>query len=252
MNLTDFLLTASADNNVALAEAKAYTTTKVWRIEGAERKTSVETVVIVNDTTDRLTDAIATLKALPEPTPTEAGQLVLSKAILRALGNLYNPEFYINLADTEVAGMFSNAQALGVLTAAEIAGITTAATYNETPFDSTTLEQVRAIRQPPQWLDCDHGGQAHVVSASYQDTFTFSATLVEEVDNISIRCYWATAVGAQEYLAQRKTNITGQDALFVSQSFSRASMGLPSTARILRFEFISAYDGVVSSVSVSK
>jgi hypothetical protein len=109
-----------------------------------------------------------------------------------------------------------------------------------------------AIRQPPQWLDCDHGAQAYTVSVSHQDVFTFSATLVEEVANISVRCYWATAVDSQEFLAQRKTNLTGQDALFVSQSFTRASMGLPSTARILRFEFISAYDGVVSSVSVSK
>ena len=54
MNLEEFLSTANADDAVALAEAKAYVTTKVWRIEGAIRKTQVETTVIVNDTIDRL------------------------------------------------------------------------------------------------------------------------------------------------------------------------------------------------------
>lgn len=139
----DITLLSDAD---ALIAAQAYTTTKIWRIEGAVRKTQVETTVIVNDTTDRLETNIVTLKALPAPTATESGQLALSKAILRALNTLYNPEFYINLADPEVAGMFANAQALGVLTASEIAGITTAATYNETPLSGTTLHDISLIR----------------------------------------------------------------------------------------------------------
>jgi len=251
MNLEEFLSTANADDAVALAEAKAYVTTKVWRIEGAIRKTQVETTVIVNDTIDRLEANIVTLSAIASPTPTEAGQLVISKAILRALNNLYNPEFYINLADPTVASMFANAQALGVLTQPEIDGITEAATYAETPFASTTIDDVKAIRYPSDWTACDHGAQAYIISTS-NEPIAFSLSLTTTTSLVRIRCYWSTAVGSQEFLSNRSLAMDGTDSLFVSQMFTRQSLGLPTTARVLRFEYKTAHAGVANSLSVSK
>ena len=119
------------------------------------------------------------------------------------------------------------------------------------PFTDKTLEDVLKIRQPAAWLDCNHGAEPHTISASAKDTFGFSASLVETSDSISIRCTWATAVGAQEFVSQRKLTMSA-DSLHVSQSFSRASLGLPSEARVLKFEYLAAYDGVVTSLSVSK
>jgi metal-sulfur cluster biosynthetic enzyme len=166
MTLAEFLETANADDNVALAEAKAYTTSRVWRIEGAVRKTQVETTVIVNDTTDRLEASITTLLAIGSPTATEAAQLVLSKAILRALNKLYEPEFYINLADPTIAGMLANAQALGVLNQAEIDGITAAATYTETPFADITLEDVTEARDGGEVILLAQNNAQHVVTVN--------------------------------------------------------------------------------------
>lgn len=254
MTLTEFLVTANVDDTIALAEAKAYTTTKVWRIEGQIRKTAVETVFTNSEIEERLQGFVEDISLIDvgARTSTQATTLKVSKAILRSISRLYEPEYYINLADPDIATMFAAADALDILEPTEIEGITRAATYTETPFVNTTLAQIKAIRYPPTWIGCEHGGQSYMVSASNADMVTLSVELVDNVNNVTVRCYWATAVGQQEYLSNRTLSVNGSDALNVSQSFSRAEIGLPTTARILRFEYTSVYDGVVNSVHVSK
>jgi hypothetical protein len=240
MTLTEFLATADVDDNVALAEANAYATTKVWRIEGAVRKTQVETTVIVNDTTDRLEASITALSAIGSPTATELAQLALSKAILRALTNLYNPEFYINLADPTVAGMFANAQALGVLNQAEIDGITAAATYNETPFAGITLAQVQDIRNPLVWTDCDHGLQTWLVSSPQTDRIRFFVTKSVAGGSVEIQTTWGVSneAGVVQATINRITTLQCSDSnVATSDSRTRQQMDIPPEAKILRMKY---------------
>lgn len=139
VTLTEFLETANADDTIALSEAQAYTETKLWRIEGKERKTQVKTAIIVNDTLDRLT-------ALMQDNTQDPQVIGLAKAILTALNSLYEPEFYINLNDPTVKGMFDNAKALGVLNTQEADEIEAAATYTTKPFEKVTLHDVMIAR----------------------------------------------------------------------------------------------------------
>jgi hypothetical protein len=249
MTLTEFLLTANADDDIALADWQAIPST--------------ETIYMATSTMNALLAdkklKIPFKKAAVDSThPFQDYADVFVDSTLQSTDFNFNPE---STMGASVVGML-NEMATGPFTVdgtdySDAIGLLrdllvylgSKVTYRN---KGTTLEQVKAIRYPATWLACEHSGQAHVVSASYSDILTLAATLVDNVTNISVRCYWATAVGAQEYLSQSSVNLRGMDALFVSQSFTRANLGLPTTARILRFEYTSAYDGVVSSVSVSK
>jgi hypothetical protein len=141
ISLQEFLATADADHATALQQARDYTPAPyLWRIEGPVRKTQVETGFIVNDTEDRLLALIA------DPDVDELKKS-LAKKILKATGRLYQPEFYINLADPEVAQLFSAAHSLGVLNTDEAARITEAALYQDPkPWPHTTLHHVLTFR----------------------------------------------------------------------------------------------------------
>ncbi|WP_445425160.1 hypothetical protein [Alishewanella sp. HL-SH06] len=110
------------------------------RIEGPVRKTQVETGFIINGTEERL-------KAmLDDPTASETQKMLAAK-ILKAMSKLYQVEFYINLADPEVAQMFSLAHTLNVLNNDEATRITEAAMYIPAkPWPNTTLYEVRYSR----------------------------------------------------------------------------------------------------------
>jgi hypothetical protein len=115
---------------------------KLWRIEGAVRKTQVETSSIIYDTEDRLADII-------EDSAASDTQKALAKKILRALKKLYEQEFYINLGDAEVAQMFNAAQHYNVLLPDEVSRITQAATYEgEFIYQAATIKDVIQICTP--------------------------------------------------------------------------------------------------------
>jgi hypothetical protein len=249
MELEEFLATANVDDEIALAAAHSHSVTKLVKIDTTTRKTAVETVDIFNGTVDRLTNFTPDSALTPEQQAIAAS---IAPKIVKAFIKLMNTQFYINLNDAAVSEAFAAALSLGVLTQVEHDGIYKAAELITSPFANTTLEQVKAIRYPATWLPCEHNGQAYLISVSNQDSITMSVDLAVLVSNVSVRCYWSTAVGQQEFLSNRNLNISGTDSLYVSQSFTRASLGLPTTAKVLRFEYTSAYDGVVNSVSVSK
>jgi hypothetical protein len=122
----EFLSTANPDNELAYQELQALAPIKkLVRIQGAERKTAVESINIFNDTEERLREFT--------PNPAMSAELQafatkLAKMILKAFENLFNPEFYINLADQEVEGAWSASVTLGVLTEEEFNGILEAGT----------------------------------------------------------------------------------------------------------------------------
>jgi hypothetical protein len=120
------------------------------------------------------------------------------------------------------------------------------------PFLGTTLEQLKQIRYPAVWSPCNHGADSYTLSKSNFDVIVMSVLLSENVSTVSIRCYWSTSVGTQEVLATSALTIRGTDSLSLSRGFTRAELGVPTTAKVLRFEYTSVYDGVVTSVSVSK
>ncbi|WGH49877.1 hypothetical protein [Alishewanella phage vB_AspM_Slickus01] len=141
MTLAKFLENASQNDQEAYEAARDYQPLPyLWRIEGAVRKTQVETGMLINDTRDRLAAMIVDEVSSPL-------QKSLAKKVLGAVNNLYQAEFYINLADPEVAMLFSSAHSLGVLNADEVSRITEAAMYYpEKPFPNVTLHDVMVIR----------------------------------------------------------------------------------------------------------
>jgi hypothetical protein len=240
---------AALDDQAATDAAIAYTVTELVKINTDTRKTAIETVDIFNGTVDRLKTFT------PNPALTSEQQAIassLAPKIVKAFDKLMNTQFYINLNDADVAMAFTAAKAYGVLTEVEYAGIYKAAESITKPFASKTLLDTKAVRYPATWAACAHPSDGRLLSLSNQDVITLSATLVDLVPRITVRCYWTTAIGQQEFLSNRTVSVDGADALYVSQSFKRADFGLPTTARVLRFEYTSIYDGVVASVSVSK
>lgn len=141
MQLSEFLSTASADHAEALQQARNYQPEpRLWRIEGPVRKTQVETGLIIHGTRERLDQLISDVN-------THADVMDLAKKVRRAIGALYEPEFYINLGDPEVAAMITAAETYGVLNTDEIARIRAAATYQDpNPFAAVTLHQVLLAR----------------------------------------------------------------------------------------------------------
>lgn len=191
MLLRDFLVTASADHNQAVIEANDYQPMPfLWRIEGPVRKTQVETGLIINNTEARLRAIVAD----------EAGdyselQKSIATKIVRAIEKLYHPEFYINLADPEVAQLFSAAHSLQLLNLDEVTRITQAAMYfPERPWGVVTLHDVLIIRnacptkpvtQSGGWVtitttaDCPaHRPQLHALNSRTQQ--------LQRVNNFSV------------------------------------------------------------------
>jgi hypothetical protein len=145
MNLIDFLATANADDETALAEAHAFELVKTVRIEGSKRKVAVETINIFNQTRDRL-DGFVPDSQLSETDKTTASGL--ARMVVKALDNLFNPEFYIRLDDPQVSGAYAMAVPLGVLSQAEYDGILKAGEERSFPFANVTLTDIKAARNP--------------------------------------------------------------------------------------------------------
>mgnify|MGYP000156202085 FL=1 len=143
----------------ALALVNAYTETKLWRIEGAERKTQVETAVVMNGTRERLQAQLVDVN-------TPAQLLPLIRAIDAALGQFYQPEFYINLNDPVVKGMFDQAAATSTLNSSETSAITEAATYVETLFTNKTLYDVKNVRNNCPTVGVTHANDYVVINVT--------------------------------------------------------------------------------------
>jgi hypothetical protein len=140
MTLTEFLSTANADNQIAYEEKQALPPVKkLVKINGAARKTAVESINIFNDTEIRLRTFT--------PNPEMNGDMQklaskLARMILKAFENLFEGEFYINLEDEQVAGAWSAAVTLGVLTETEFNGILAAGTEISEPLKHFTLQDI--------------------------------------------------------------------------------------------------------------
>lgn len=155
MQLSEFLATASADHAQAVIEANNYQPMPfLWRIEGPVRKTQVETGLIINDTEARLRAVVADETGAYSET-----QKSIATKLIRAIEKLYHPEFYINLADPEVAQLFSAAHSLALLNLDEVSRITEAAMhYPQRNWGVVTLHDVLIIRNACPTKPITHSG----------------------------------------------------------------------------------------------
>lgn len=249
MTLTDFLSTANADDALALAEAQAFELVETVKIEGAVRKTAVETVNIFNGTEDRL----ATFEPNGAMTAEQQAQAsALATMIVKALKNLFNPEFYINLADPTVSAAYASCVPLGVLTQTEYDGILLAGERRSFPFANVTLEEVQAIRNPGVETLCTHGdgSQDFIVSASNRDHLTFVVTFLADCDSVTMSLEWREDAAKPWKKHDDTITLTGGQAGDV-KSYTKPKQRL-SQARHLRLSYKTAASGAVDSVVVTK
>jgi hypothetical protein len=139
MQLSDFLATLSPtltpQEKLDLAVDYA-PTPYLWRAEGSVRKTQIETGFIINDTRSRLAGIIND----PSTPPMKKA---IAEKVLSAADKLWYPEFYLNLADTEVLQLFSLAHTLEVLNQDEVTRITNACMHTPPKsFPNATLHDV--------------------------------------------------------------------------------------------------------------
>lgn len=142
-SLKDFLEQASENHEEAVAESNEYQPLPfIWRIEGPKRKAILKTALILNDTESRLKLVLNDFSGLYS-----IDQKSIASKLLQAVNNLYHPEFYINLADPEVAQLFSAAHSLALLNLDEVSRITEAAMhYPQRNWGVVTLHDVLIIR----------------------------------------------------------------------------------------------------------
>ena len=140
MTLAEFLdqpdiATMSATD--AVVAARGRTEGRIWRINDAERKIAVVTRLIMENTLPRL-------EAVRDDTtrPTELRELARKLRETLDINLLYNPEYFINLGNAEVAAGYAAAVQFGLLTTTELDAFNLAATHIETPFANTTLKDV--------------------------------------------------------------------------------------------------------------
>jgi hypothetical protein len=249
MTLTEFLLTANADDNIALAEWQAIPTT--------------ETIYMVTSTMNALL-AQNKLKIPFKKAAADSAHPFQDYADVFVDATRQPTDFNFNPSSTMGAGVVSmlNEMAVGPFVVdgfdySTVIGqlrdllviLGSKVVYRNA---GATIEQVKAIRYPPVWSPCDHGDNLYTLSKSNFDVVVLSVLLAESISNVFIRCYWSTSVGAQEVLSTSALTIRGTDAISLSRGFTRPELGVPATAKVLRFEYTSVYDGVVTSVSVSK
>lgn len=125
----------------AAQRARDYEVSKVWRINTQERKIAVLTRLIIENTHTRLSDA---MNNTDNPLALRELARQLHEALSKDL--LMNPDYYINLGDTEVSNGYAMAVSFGLLTATELAAFTKAATHISNPFSNITTVDVLKFR----------------------------------------------------------------------------------------------------------
>lgn len=208
MNLTEFL----AQPEIAaltLAEqvvaANEYSVTETVKIEGATRKTAVETVNLMYNTVDRL-------KAYTPPPELESqyhdAATDIAKKVVKAFENLYKPEFYINVADSEVSALFTWALNFGVLTATEHSRIVQAATKITFPFKGTTEETITGSTVDAHTVKYGETELDYVIKLANQDLQIFAVFDEAPPEDCTVDVFvWEQPIEAVPHAKTAKTNI---------------------------------------------
>ena len=242
MSFEQFLSTAAVDNQIALDDAKLYAVNvDSHRVgSGQGRGFLIEENIW------------PTLRTIQDDKAHPLFGLADGVVVTASDASSY---FGINPATSEGMGNIVASQVLVdalIMTSAQRNAFLNKSITVTYPFADKTLEDVLKIRQPAVWTACDHGGQAFIASVLSTDKFNFSVLLADNTYGIQIRCLWSTINGAQEFLASDYQTIAGTDALAISKQIPKSSFRLPPEARSIRFEYLTEYAGLVTSISVSK
>ena len=134
LDRTDIAVMSATD---AVDAAKAHTTGIIWRINDAERKIAVVTRTIMENTLPRL-------ESIRDDTTKPIELRELARKLRETLDTrlLYEPDYFINLGNPEVAAGYAAAVQFGLLTQTELDAFNLAATHIEAPFANTTLKDV--------------------------------------------------------------------------------------------------------------
>jgi len=134
LDRTDIAVMSAQD---AVVAAKAHTTGRIWRVNDAERKIAVVTRTIMENTLPRL-------ESIRDDTTKPIELRELARKLRETLDTnlLYEPDYFINLGNAEVAAGYAAAVQFGLLTQTELDAFNLAATHIETPFVNTTLKDV--------------------------------------------------------------------------------------------------------------
>ena len=239
MNLSDFLLTADADNAVALAawQALPVTTGKLIHRDSMNSMLAMASVYV-------RFKAIALDDAHPFQN--------LIAAFLDSVE--YNFIVGKTTGDLQIAAL-DQIIAADIDVSVPLASIKPAimdrANSVNLPNANATLEQVLDIRDPLVWTPCTHGGQSWSVSASQSDKMKFIVTKTVAGGSVDLKTTWSVnnEVATVQTTINRITHIQCNDSnVSTSDMRLRQEMKIPSEARIIRME----YKGRdVTSVAVS-
>jgi hypothetical protein len=246
MTLTEFLLTANADDAIALSDWQAIPTTEtVYMVTStmnallAQDKLKIPFKKAATDSTHPFQDyADVFVDATRQPTDFNFNpNSTMGAAVVSMLNEMAIGPFLVDgIEYSEAIGELKDLLVfLGSKVAYKNAG--------------ATIEQVKAIRYPALLTNCVHaGGQDFLVSISNKDLFSFITETFTEIPNFSVTMYWRESATEVWKKYQTPLNLTGGNGN-LSQVIRKPN-GI-STARHFKFEFTPKYVGLINSVSVS-
>ena len=235
MTLTEFLLTADADDVLALAAAQAHTETQGKLIPRNTMNSILAQALLYNDFLEAspTNDLIA---AFMDVSSTEYNFIQSNPA--------GTGDQQIAALDTLIAGDYPTLAALKPTLIA-------LCNVPYKPFESTTMAQVKAIRYPATAELCVHpSGMDYAVSASSKDLFSFVTVLTEDCTGIDVSIRWRED-GTQPWkVFSSPIRLQGG---YSGESLSQV-MARPrgiKDARHFEFSFTGQYAGQISTVNVT-
>jgi len=233
MTLTEFLLTADADDSLALAAAQAHTET--------------QGKLIPRNTMNSILAQAGLYNAFLAASPTDdliAAFMDVSSTEYNFIQSNPTGDGQIAALDTLIAGDYPQLAALKPTLIA-------LCNVPYQPFENTTLAQVKAIRYPATAELCVHpAGMDYAVSASSKDLFSFVTVLTDDCTGIDVSIKWREDGAETWKVFSSPIRLQGGSAgESLSQVIARPR-GIKD-ARHFEFSFKPQYAGQVSTVNVN-
>lgn len=253
--LEQFLSTANADDTIALTEAQAYTETTYRKIGGNEARQIFSMFGVLDDIENN--QANATSAEIITGVPTTVGQLC--KAMFATINT--NGQFATD--PTLQDGQLNRAAAdilevNGVISAVGKAAFFGAAEVENKPFTNTTLEQVKAVRNPPTWKWATNvANLQHIVvngainGNSRSGGFRLTAKPAEDFNGtVKIRV-WAKREGELNYTPfdTIQINMSGSFTAGVDKPVPYERTSLLKDFKHFKFEYLEPYANALTDLT---